>query len=51
MKPKVQENDLGREEAGKHMLCFSDQHKVVLHFMEPHSFAPAGDPTTTKRAQ
>lgn len=36
----------------KNALCFSDQHKVVLHLMEPHSFAPAGDPTTTtKRAQ
>lgn len=49
MKQKVQGDDLGREEAGRHVLCFSDQHNVVLHVMEPHSFALAGDPTATKR--
>lgn len=51
MKQKVQWDDLGREEAGKHVLCFCDQRKVVLHLMEPNWFVPAGDPTITKRAQ
>lgn len=32
---------LGQMKAGKHVLCFTDQHKILLHLMEPHSFIPA----------
>lgn len=29
---------LGQMKAAKYMRCFSDQHKILLHVMEPHSF-------------
>lgn len=48
MKQKVQGDDLVREEAEKHMLCFFGPHKVVLHLMESHLFAPAGNPPPPK---
>lgn len=32
---------LGWMKAAKHVLCFSDQHKILLHLMEPYSFIPA----------